>query len=414
MTTDGNIALATDYDSVYRGKGSLKMAYDFSNATSNGIIAAEDLEIDSGMQYLHLWVKGDGSGCTLIANFENSKGEKLTATVAQNIKSQDYQHHSVSIPSGAVKFTGLTVQQGSQSKGILYFDQILCSAGSNGDSTAPTVSFQSVPSTASVNGSASIVAKVTDNNGQQNLNDSQILVTVDGKTTAFTSNKTTGNIAFTAANLKAGIHRVTVVATDDFGNIGRASASIQVGSANTAGFTDISDHWAKEYINFVAERGVVNGETLKDGSSRFFPKRNLTRAEFAVMIARYLGLDTEQEVSLPYADASSIPSWALGAVKAVYAEGIMTGSIENGRTYFHPTTNIVRQEVMTVISKALPQGYAVRNQNFSDASQISDWALPHINKLVSLNIVNGYEDGTILPRQYITRAEVAKLIYTLY
>ena len=92
----------------------------------------------------------------------------------------------------------------------------------------------------------------------------------------------------------------------------------------------------------------------------------------------------------------------------------MTGSAENGKTYFHAKSNIARQEVITVIGRSLPRGYASKEQTFSDSKDIAQWAKPYVNYLVSLGIVNGYSDGTLLPKNNITRAEIAKIIYSLY
>ena len=44
--------------------------------------------------------------------------------------------------------------------------------------------------------------------------------------------------------------------------------------------TDISDHWAKEEINYLIEKGIVNG--YPDGTFR--PERNITRAEFYKLV----------------------------------------------------------------------------------------------------------------------------------
>jgi len=47
--------------------------------------------------------------------------------------------------------------------------------------------------------------------------------------------------------------------------------------------------------------------------------------------------------------------------------------------------------------------------NFSDLSQ-EHWAYEAVNKMVELNIVNGYPDGTFKPQGKITRAEFAKIL----
>ena len=90
----------------------------------------------------------------------------------------------------------------------------------------------------------------------------------------------------------------------------------------------------------------------------------------------------------------------------------MTGNEVGGKLYFYPNQSITRQEVMTVISKSLQGGYYSQNHSFKDA--VPAWSAPHINKLVSMGIVSGYADGTILPKKNITRAEIAKIVSGLY
>ncbi len=415
FTPDGNaaVALNNDFTNVHNGHKALKVHYNFANADSNTLTYTGGNAAVTGGQYLYIWAKGDESGAKLTANLTNGDGDPLTAEFTPALTGGSYALLSAKMPADATALSGLTISKGSKDSGDIYLDQLLTSDHATADQTAPSIVFGSIPATVEAGKAASVTAKVTDDNGQYNLDDSNITVTIDGKQAGFTSNKTTGNISFTTGNLAAGAHRITIEAVDSFGNMTRKSADILAGTSAAQNFADISEHWAKDYINFVSDKNVLQGETV-NGKTMFFPKRNLTRAEFAVIMARYLGLDTQQAVDLPYADLDKIPDWALGAVKAVYAEGIMTGSAENGKTFFHAKSNIARQEVITVIGRSLPRGYASKEQTFSDSKDIGPWAKPYVNYLVSLGIVNGYSDGTLLPKNNITRAEIAKIIYSLY
>ncbi len=174
------------------------------------------------------------------------------------------------------------------------------------------------------------------------------------------------------------------------------------------------NHWAADYITYLSSQGLMQGETNKLGEQLFNPSRNLTRAEFAVIVARYLQLDTSQEISLPYQDRLDIPGWSLGAIRAVYASGIMTGQDVKGELYFYPRSNISRQEAMAVIGRILTDKYPSEEQEFTDAEQISAWAKEHVERLVTLGLVSGYEDDTIKPLANITRAEIAKILFNLY
>lgn len=60
------------------------------------------------------------------------------------------------------------------------------------------------------------------------------------------------------------------------------------------------------------------------------PQNNTTNEMAATLLSRYLGINTDDyaDVKLPYTDASQISDWALPHVKALYAQGIMIGSTD--------------------------------------------------------------------------------------
>ncbi len=409
-----DLSLTSRFDLVHNGYKALKVAYAFEESDSVNLPFAVEKSV-SGYIRLGLWVMGDGSDTGLTAYFKDANGLPLTAPFAAALSNTTYQYLTVAIPAGAASFTGLSLEKGSAESGTAYLDQMLLSSSSLADTTPPAISFISNPSNMQENATVTLTAKVTDDGGKYSVAADHITVFIDGQNTAFTTNKTTGAIAFSTPELTAGIHRVTIVAADLSGNLVRKSLDLPVGTTQTTVFQDTSTHWAKEYAEFMYQHNMIKGETTKDGKNYFYPQRNLTRAEFAVIITRYLGLDTGIDVELPFADAAKIPAWALLSVKAAYAKGIMTGSIAaNGKATFNPTDNIQRREVMTVIGKSLPRGYAVTATNFTDAAKIPAWAAPHINYLVSLSIVNGYSDGSIGAANHITRGEIAKLLFGLY
>lgn len=246
----------------------------------------------------------------------------------------------------------------------------------------------------------------------------QLQLLLDGQKLDFAYDAETGILQAELIGLADGLHRLTLVAADNDGVLARKSVSIRVGAAITSETTAYKDvagnHWAADYITYLSSQGLMQGETNKLGEQLFNPSRNLTRAEFAVIVARYLKLDTSQEISLPYQDRSDIPGWSLSAIRAVYAAGIMTGQDVKGELYFYPRSNISRQEAMAVIGRILTDKYPSEEQEFTDAEQISAWAKEHVERLVTLGLVSGYEDDTIKPLANITRAEIAKILFNLY
>lgn len=408
--TSGEITLNSIYGYVYKGRKSLQVDYQTDDKT---ILKYSGDNADVGNSTkIYGWFKGDSKGVKVTATFEDADGNQLTAAMSSGLNTSGYVLCSGNIPSNAVKFTGFILTKGTGNSGTVYLDQIVMSSKYSEDTIYPTVKFTSYKSEVSAGSTVSFVVNISDTNGTVAVPKENIAVYIDGKKSAFTYNELTGNIAFNTTALKDGLHRVTVEATDVFGNITRQSVDVTAGSIETS-FVDVGNNWAAPYIDFVADNNVIVGEVI-GGKSYFNPSRNLTRAEFAVIMARYLGLSSDDNASVPYADKDDIKSWAKNGVAALYEAGIMLGSEVNGKVYFYPNKPISRQEVMTVISKSLQNGYLVENHNFTDLNSIPDWSLPHINKLVTMGIVKGYEDGSILPANNITRAEIAKIVYGLY
>ena len=105
-----------------------------------------------------------------------------------------------------------------------------------------------------------------------------------------------------------------------------ASATIAPVSPKPAvGFTDISNHWAKEYITALIEEGVISGYT--DGTIK--PDKNITRAELTVSIVKALGLEPLDNAKVDFKDAKDIPSWALGYIAVANQNGIILGNADN-------------------------------------------------------------------------------------
>lgn len=204
--------------------------------------------------------------------------------------------------------------------------------------------------------------------------------------------------------------RVTVTAVDASGNIGRASVDIAPSGVDHK-FNDISDYWAADYVDFLYNADITTG--YSDGSFR--PNQNISRAQFAVMLYRYLKLDENQyaNVSLPFADLGSIPAYAIPAVKALYAEGVITGSEKNGQLYFNPGSSLTRAQAAAMIGRTQAKGYALADLTFTDSAQIPTYAAYYIRAMVGQGVINGYSDGSFKPHSNITRGQMAKILYNL-
>ncbi len=179
-------------------------------------------------------------------------------------------------------------------------------------------------------------------------------------------------------------------------------------------FTDAEHHWAKEAINDMGSRMVVNGT----GEGRFSPDRAITRAEFAAAVVRGLGLAPEQGDS-PFRDVDG-QEWYASAVRTAAAYGLIAGFVDGT---FRPNEQITREQAMQIVSKSMAvtglKGAASAAQAeetvraFADGSKASGWAVEGIADSVSAGIVAGRDGNRLAPADDVTRAEVATMLARL-
>ncbi|MFI3227685.1 MAG: S-layer homology domain-containing protein [Clostridia bacterium] len=138
----------------------------------------------------------------------------------------------------------------------------------------------------------------------------------------------------------------------------------------------------------------------------FTPDNYITRVEAAVMFSRLLTekIDDETLYSSSFSDITE-DLWYANAVGFMEQFGVING-YEDGT--FGGDNAITRAEFATIASRF--DELALSDQNiFSDVSQ-SHWAFEYISSAEAKGWINGYEDGTFKPEQFITRAEAVTLV----
>ena len=213
--------------------------------------------------------------------------------------------------------------------------------------------------------------------------------------------------------------RFTAGTANGQGNItvtaGGITVSIPVQVDRGDPFTDMAGHWSADYVTRLYKLGLTTGYGQEDGTALFKPQDRLTRAELLAFITRVLGVDESAyyTVELPFADNTDIPNWAQNYVQAMYTLGVLKGSNENGVLYANVNGYVTREETMTILGRILASSQSCDLSQFPDAALVSDWASPHVQTLVALNIVGG-SNGLLSPKDYIDRAAIAKLLVEVY
>lgn len=243
------------------------------------------------------------------------------------------------------------------------------------------------------------------------ISEENISVKADGKEveTVLTGRKM--NLIFSDNNT----HKISVSAMNT-GGYKTVAFFTTKGEKHENIFADIDDtHWAKDYVTYMNYHGVVNG-VAKDNKLYFMPVNDITRAEFAVMVANVMGIKTEDfsETEVSLKDAQSLAPWCENHIKALYELGIMTGKQDGDGVIFDPAATLTRGEAATVLSRLLPDMIETEEMKFADKDEIPSWCEDAFTKLTSLGIINGYFDGTLKPKNNITRAEIIKMLYIVY
>lgn len=88
--------------------------------------------------------------------------------------------------------------------------------------------------------------------------------------------------------------------------------------------------------------------------------------------------------------------------------GIAAGD-ENGE--FHPNDSITRQDMAVLIYRIMNQPTAENELSFSDADNISNYAMPAVCYLSGKGIISGMGDNKFVPLGTATRAQAAQMLY---
>ena len=177
-------------------------------------------------------------------------------------------------------------------------------------------------------------------------------------------------------------------------------------------FADIAQHKDKTAIESLASRGIINGKT----ENSFEPESTMTRAEFATIIARGLGLP--QKSNVIFKDVTT-NDWFYNYVGTAYSYGIIKGVSENE---FNPNGTITREEAAVMVTRAAKlcgmdtnmDTLATRDilAQFFDYVKASSWAQSSLAFCYNEKIL---DDSVmdIKPKEAVTRAEIASMLYNM-
>lgn len=169
-------------------------------------------------------------------------------------------------------------------------------------------------------------------------------------------------------------------------------------------FTDLTGYdWALDHIDKLIEKEIVNGTS----ETTYEPGADVTRAQFAKLVALAFGLEKTDAAATVYSDVND-GDWFKEYVDIASQNGIVSGYPDGT---FLPNAKITREEMCVMLARALKSYELETKKNtFADRAQMGDWAIESIDLLSANGVIVGKENNLFAPKDYATRAESAVVI----
>lgn len=183
-------------------------------------------------------------------------------------------------------------------------------------------------------------------------------------------------------------------------------------------------YWARQEILEMANLKVIIG--AKDGN--FYPQKPVTRAEFATMVIKGLGIPVGKVKKSRFKDVPN-NHWALNFIEEAGKAGFISGYQGN----FRPGDNISRQEMAVIVMNiSTKYGYSGDGSlsvliKYRDGDQVASWAQSAFASALRYRYITEVQEddtvfaasyssstrGEIRPATNATRAEAAYAIYKM-
>lgn len=177
-----------------------------------------------------------------------------------------------------------------------------------------------------------------------------------------------------------------------------------------AGFSDLtSEHWAYKNVTNLVENGVING--YPDGTYR--PEKTITRGEFFKLIMTVSEGEEFFEVPSMVATKWTDPYMHYAENEGLMMDGTSIENVDDPITRLEMVVVLSKTAIKNKIRKSFSEDgmNTIKSITFNDISELSEIDQNYINIATSFGLVNGYTDGSFKPNGYMTRAEVATIIY---
>ncbi len=176
-----------------------------------------------------------------------------------------------------------------------------------------------------------------------------------------------------------------------------------VSSVFASQFADANNNWAANHIDWAISQGIVQG--YPDGTFR--PTNTITRAEYCTMLNRMIGT-TNVAKKVYYTDVYPT-SWYYNDIS--YALGY--GYLPQTTGCMYPEGYITRDDAAQMLAAAFGLSNDVAmGSKFADSASIVNKGA--VGALINAGVIQGYQDNTFRPGNYLQRDEVTKMFHVAY
>lgn len=177
--------------------------------------------------------------------------------------------------------------------------------------------------------------------------------------------------------------------------------------AAAVSFTDMTDHWAKEDVEYLATQGIVKGTS----STTFSPDRKMTACEALLFCSRATGVSATDKAKIAEDWAEELKtllpeemySWAAEEMAVCLETGILSRTELKAMADSGSLAKAITRETLSMYLvramqlEPLARGLSSYSMNFEDASSISQALQPYVYLLNMYGIVQGNQSNQFMP-----------------
>ena len=173
--------------------------------------------------------------------------------------------------------------------------------------------------------------------------------------------------------------------------------------------SSIENHWAKKAIMYAVDKNYF--KDIAD-LNNFMPDKSLTRAEFVTILGRIANVDESKYKDKVFNDIDANKYYA-PYIDWAYKNKIASGF---GDGKFMPDKELSREEMCAFLSR-FNKVHKINNKeeniniSFKDEKNISNWSKESVKEMVRLGLIKGMDDGNFMPKEKLTRAQIAQVVF---